>query len=227
MSAERIIVLVIGIIVLLLGIILVFFGGALLVVNNTLKDSEGFLNTKTIQIESDSYAVTTLPADIDLRAAWIWDWSDLAAFRVEGSSDNPSMQLFIGIAEEMYVKDYLHGVEHDEITDLKIFPYELEYTRHGGASIPQSPATKNFWNKSSHGAGAQIIEWELETGSWVLVLMNDDGSIGIDADVIFGAKVPILFTLGVGFLAGGIVILAIGGLLIYLAVRRPRSTTQQ
>jgi len=227
MSTERIIVLVIGIIVLILSIVLMFLGGAMLVANNTLKDSEGYLNTKTIQIESDSYAVTTLPAEIDLRAVWIWDWSDLAAFRVEGSSDNPSKQLFIGIAEEMYVKDYLNGVHYDEITDFRIFPYELEYTGHAGDSIPEAPATKNFWEESSYGTGAQIVEWELETGSWVLVLMNKDGSIGVDADVVFGAKVPILFTLGVGFLVGGIVVMVIGGLLIYLAVRRPRGTTQQ
>jgi len=221
-SAERIIVLIIGIIVLLAALVLMFSGGALLVANSVLKDSEGFITTRTIQIESDSYAVTTMPADVDLRGAWIWDWSDLVAFKIEGSNNDPSRGTFMGIAQESDVNSYLRDVDYDEITEFTIFPYEVAYTGHPGDSAPTAPTSQGFWDESAHGSGTLSIQWELKTGSWVLVLMNDDGSMGIDFDIVLGAKVPIMFAVGVGFVVGGIVVLAVGVLLIYLAVRKPR-----
>jgi len=51
--------------------------------------------------------------------------------------------------------------------------------------------------------------------------MNEDASRGVDFNVVVGAKVPFVFAVGVGLLGGGVVGLVIGGLMIYLAVRRP------
>ena len=65
MSAGKIILLVFGIIGLLISIVFLVGGGILLWAQNTIKDTEGFYNTKTIQIEKDSYAIVTGPANID------------------------------------------------------------------------------------------------------------------------------------------------------------------
>ncbi|GAG67549.1 unnamed protein product, partial [marine sediment metagenome] len=81
---------------------------------------------------------------------------------------------------------------------------------------------QTFWTASAHGAGTQTLEWGIEPGSYSFVLMNDDGSRGLNLSTLVGVKVPpILWGVSVGLLVGGIVVLVIAALMIYLAVRRP------
>ncbi len=64
------------------------------------------------------------------------------------------------------------------------------------------------------------MEWETEVGRHSIVLMNDDGSAGVDLSVIYKVNVPSLFGLSLGFVIGGTVVLVIGSLMVYFAVRR-------
>jgi uncharacterized membrane protein len=146
---------------------------------------------------------------------------------VEGSNNDPSNQIFIGVATESDIDAYLGGVEHDEMTNLNIYPYSVDYKNHPGSIVPGAPTSKTFWTESTYGAGTQILEWELESGSHVLVLMNDDGSAGIDMDIVLGAKVPLLLGIGVGLLVGGFVALSISILMIYFVVRRRETITTE
>jgi len=220
MSVGKIVLLVFGVIVLLVSLGLMAGGGTLIWADTTIKDSEGFYTTKTVQLDRDSYAIVTPSADIDLRAAWVWDWGNLVTFKVEGSNNDPSKQIFMGVAEESDVQVYLSGVEYDEITQFRIHPYRVDYRNHPGTSEPTAPTSQTFWTASAHGTGIQTLKWELETGSYVLVLMNNDGSAGVDLNTVVGAKVPRILGVGVGLLVGGIVVLVIGGVMVYLAVRR-------
>ena len=226
MSTGKIILLVCGVFVLLASFGLLAGGGALIWVDNTLKDSQGFYTTETIQLEKDSYALVTTAADIDLRAAWLWDWGNLATFKVEGSNNDSSKQIFMGVAEEADIQAYLSGVEYDEITRFRIHPTRVNYRNHPGTSEPAAPASQTFWTASAHGAGTQTLEWELETGSYSLVLMNADGSAGVDLSTVLGAKVPLLFGVSVGLLVGGVVVLIGGAFMVYIAVRRSQIITQ-
>jgi hypothetical protein len=72
---------------------------------------------------------------------------------------------------------------------------------------------------SVHGSGPQTLDWEAEGGEWSVVVMNADGSAGVDAELSFGAHVPHLTWIGIGAgIAGGLlVVLAVG--LIYLGAR--------
>jgi len=223
-SAGRIILLIFGVLILLAAVGLLFGGGAIMWANSALTDSEGFYTTGTVDLDRDSHAIVTTPVNMDVRAAWLWGWGNLATIKVEGSNDNPSKQIFIGIAEESHLNAYLSDVEYDEITEFDIDPFEVTYVHHPGASEPAAPTSETFWEQSAHGAGVQTLEWELEAGSFSIVLMNDDGSAGIDLSIVFGAKVPLLFQVGVGLLVGGVVALAIGTVMVYFAARRPRTS---
>jgi len=231
MSAGKIILLVLGIIGLLVSISLLVGGGTLLWADKTIKDSEGFYTTRTIRIEKDSHAIVTGPADIDIDVAWDWGWGwdlgDLVTFKVEGSGNDPSNQIFIGVARESDIDTYLSGVEYDEVTRLHIYPYRVDYQNHPGSIVPEAPTSQTFWTESAYGSGTQALEWELESGSHSLVIMNDDGSAGVDMDIVLGAKVPLLFGVGVGLLVVGIVGLFISMWVIYLAVRRRDSVPAQ
>jgi hypothetical protein len=219
-SAGRIVLLVFGAIFLLTAIAMLFGGGALVWADQTFKDSEGFLTTNTITLESGSYAITTHPADIDFR--WgRWGWTHSATVKVAGSNNNYAKQIFIGIADEADVRDYLSGVDYDEIREFRIHPYETSYTDHPGSAVPEAPTAQSFWEASTYGSGTQTLEWELQKGTWVLVLMNADGSAGIDLSGVVGVKASWIFGVGLGLLIGGIVLLVVAVVMIVLASRRP------
>ena len=59
----------------------------------------------------------------------------------------------------------------------------------------------------------------LEGGDWALVLMNADGSPGVQADLSTGAKAPFLAPLGWGAIGGGVLLLISAGVLALFGMR--------
>jgi len=228
MSAGRVLLLVFGAILVLIAVGLLAGGGALLWAEGALKDDEGFYTTRAVRLARDSYAIVSEPAEIELGPTWILDWSRLVTVKVEATSSEPSKGLFIGIAETEAASAYLRGVKHDEIVELDIWKRRVEYLHHPGGPPPAAPASQTFWVASAHGLGTQTLKWDLEPGNWVLVLMNEDGSRGVDVAASLGVKVPLMPGIAIGLLVGGIVVLLAGGFMIFMAVRRPcRPEAQQ
>jgi hypothetical protein len=64
------------------------------------------------------------------------------------------------------------------------------------------------------------LDWSLETGNWSVVVMNADASAGIDATLVFGAKISNLILLAWIGLALGVLFVAGGGYLLYRGFRR-------
>ena len=225
MSVVKIILLVFGVIIVVVSVGMLFGGGTLLWLERTHTDGEGFIVSDTIHIERDySYAVVTGPIDIDEVALDVLDWMGLAtAFAVEGSN-NSEKDIFIGVAEESDVEGYLSDVEYDEMSfgDIHWLSFDaVDYTNHPGSSEPAAPASEEFWKGLVRGGGTQTLEWETEVGSHSIVLMNDDGSAGVDLDAVFKVKVPEeLLAISVGLLFGGIAGLLLGAFMIVWAVHR-------
>ena len=231
MGGGKIVLLVFGVIVLLLSFSLLAGGGALIWADAAHVDDEGFINSDPIQIERDSCAVVTGPIDIDEAALEVLDWMGvITVFEVEGRSNDSSKGIFIGVADESDVEAYLSNVAYDEITSIdfgwQLSIDDINYTKHPGNSIPVAPTSETFWTESSHGAGTETMAWETEAGRHSLVLMNDDGSAGVDLSVIYKVKIPSLVGWSVGLLVGGIVVLIAGAFMVYIAVRRPKIITQ-
>ena len=220
MSAGKIVLLVFGIFVVVVAIGLIATGGAVLWANGVLADGEGYLTTKTIRIDKGSYAVVSEPTDIEVGSWWVWDWGDLATFKIEGSNDDSSKNIFMGLADESDSNSYLIDVNHDEVIDIDINPDRLDFRNRPGNSEPAIPTTQDFWLESVNGPGTQTLEWDMQAGTWSLILMNEDGSAGVDLSVLLGVKIPWLFGTGLGLLIGGIVALPLGTLMIILAARR-------
>jgi len=228
MSAGRIVLLVFGIIFLVAAVFLLFGGGGLVWANAALTDSDGFFTADSTRLESDSYAIATQPADIDWdadpRMGWCCDPGDLFTLKVEVESRKASDGIFIGIGPESDVADYLDDVEYDEITEWRSDSsgVDVEYRRHFGDSQPTAPTTQTFWEVSSYGTGTQTLKWEPEEGSWVLVVMNQDGSYGIDISGTVGARISWVFWVGIGMLIASAVALTAGIVMVYFAARKPR-----
>jgi hypothetical protein len=108
------------------------------------------------------------------------------------------------------------------VTDVDYSPFRASYRDHGGDRRPALPAEQGFWAASAHGAGRQTVTWDLEDGDWSIVVMNADGSRGVDTDISAAAEVPFLATLGWLSLGGALLLLIGAGTLLVLGVRTPR-----
>jgi hypothetical protein len=85
------------------------------------------------------------------------------------------------------------------------------------------PAAQDIWVAQTSGSGTQTLEWTPADGSWTVVVMRADGSADVAATISVGATVPGLTAVAAGLLAGGVLVLGIGALLIALALRRARA----
>ena len=218
MSGGKIFAVAISVIVLLIGLGLIAGGGALLWSNTFLRDSEGYYSTRTINIERDSYGVTTYPARIEYGPAWLFDWPQLVKVKLEATSNTDS-GVFVGVAEEGYLFNYLDGVAYDEISDLDINrpfrPPRIHYRDFPGGPLESPPGEEGFWAASVSGKGTQVLTWGVEEGRYSLVLMNQDGSRGIDIDGTIGVKVPLIGGIGIGLFIAGLVLVLFSFLLVF------------
>jgi len=151
---------------------------------------------------------------------WMWWRGDLATIKVEVATTVPSKQVFVGVGNRSEVQSYLAGVAHDEIVELDFRPQRIVYRSIPGAAVPEPPGIQRFWQASAQGIGIQVLRWNVESGDWVLVVMNADGSRGISLTGTAGARVPWLRGVGIGLLVGGAILLFLGIALVYLAIRR-------
>jgi hypothetical protein len=218
-GAKRVPLLVFGSIGVLVGLALLA-GGAAAVWGLSQRDGSGYFSTGTHGLSTTSYAFASDTLDMGPDAPG-WFGENFATVRIQASSRQP---VFIGIARADDVKRYLAQVPHTEVTDVDTDPFRVTSHPIEGRTKPAPPARQGFWRVQASGLGTQTIRWPLEKGTWSAVAMNADGSRGVAVAVRLGARVPALRWVAIGLLAGGGLVLLLGGVLIYLGARKPRPT---
>jgi hypothetical protein len=63
------------------------------------------------------------------------------------------------------------------------------------------------------------VDWEPEDGDWRVVVMNNDSSRGVDADMSIGAELDTVLWIGIGLLVLGGLFAIAASLAITAAVR--------
>ena len=205
------------------GAILVLAAGAALLWGDAQKDDRGYLATGSEQFATSTHALVSEDLDVDLDGAgWIMDRDDYGNVRLEVSSrtDEP---IFVGIAPTRDVSAYLGQTSHASVTDVSYSPFRASYSDQAGERKPAPPADQRFWTASAHGTGPQTVTWDVDDGNWSIVVMNADGSRGVDAGVSAGAKVPFLTALAWITVSAGLVLLLIAAVLVFLGLRTPGS----
>jgi len=221
-NGSRIALAITGTIASLIAVALVA-GGGLALWGNSLKDDDGYLRTDTERFTADTRALATENIDVDLGDAdFIAESDDLGRIEVTAQSrdDKP---VFVGIARTSDVERYLGGVPHTTVNDIDVAPFRADYERHSGHRHPVSPEHAGIWVASSQGTGKQSIDWEIDDGDYSVIVMNADGSLGVDADISAGADLPYLDELGWSAIGSGAFALILGIGLIVLAARRTRT----
>jgi hypothetical protein len=218
-SAARTASVVAGAIAAFVAAGLLIAGGVVLWVNGK-KDHAGYVSTKSERFSSGAYAIATNNLDADIDAPhWIVspDHYGKIRLRVTPRAGKP---VFVGIAPTRAVERYLDATAHDQLTDVSYPHFRASYDYYSGGRRPAPPAAQRFWVASAHGAGRQTVTWNVRRGSWSIVLMNADGSRGVDAGVSAGARLPFLAALGWGSLGGGVLMVAIAAGLMVAGLRR-------
>ncbi len=177
-----------------------------------------------MDIERDSYAVITSPADINFGPDWYPDWGNIVTIKVEVTNNHPDKGVSMGIARDQDMTAYLEGVAYDEIGEFHIHhPFSeprISYRRHPGSLEPASPTSQTFWTTSAYGEETQTLKWGLEEGRYSIVLMNQDGSSSLNISGSIGVKIPMLSGLSIGLLIGGFLLVIMAFLIIYFTVTR-------
>ena len=214
----RILMGLIGIAGLVVATSLLFGGGSLLLLDATLTDEGGFINSVPFDVEVDGYAVVAGPAEIELTPDVPVDLGEIATLRIRAIHEDPTRGIFVGIANAADNDMYLGGVPHAIVEDLNDESFSLTYRVDASGEVPGSPSEQPFWISSTHGPGLQALEWEIETGDVSFVVMNTDAADGISFEAVVGARIPLIRPVGTGLLIGGGVALAVGTILLALAL---------
>jgi hypothetical protein len=217
-SPGRILAIVAGATAALLATGMLAAGGLLLWADGK-KDDAGYLSTASKPFSTSTYAIATDSLDIDSGASSVITSQDeygKVRLKVTPHGDAP---VFVGIAPTDAVSSYLDRSAHATLTDIDVDPFRATYQPHGGAAQPAPPTGQHIWAASTHGTGRQTLTWDVKHGNWSIVVMNADGSAGVDVGVSAGANVPVLDWIGWVALGGGLVLLIAAGGLMFVGLR--------
>jgi hypothetical protein len=211
---------VLGIFLALAGVASVTSGGFVLGLYRHPSASSGFFTTADQAVGSNGFALTVPDINEQLAGRWErWLLSKAGAtVRVTGASRLPA-PIFIGVAPTARVSEYLSGVPRDRIIGIDLAGGSVQYDPVSGGVLPSPPTEQSFWLAEVSGTGSRTLEWALREGDWAVVIMNQDASAPVAADVRLGARFGIIFPLIAGLMGAGVALLAVGATLVVLGAR--------
>jgi len=210
-GGGQVALVVVGSIVALLATGVLASGGVGLVFDQTQRDEQGFLMSSSERYSTGTYALVSEQVDL-YGPGWVPNGL-LGTVKLSSDSARP---VFVGIGPASEVERYLANVPRVELRDLG----DVTRSRLGGTAAPARPEAQPFWVARTMGSGEQAVRWKARDGDWRAIVMAADGGRGVDAELSVGATFPDLDWLSGGLLAGGAVLLLVGGTLIYLGARR-------
>jgi Domain of unknown function (DUF4389) len=214
-TAGKVALIVVGVIAGLFAFAFLVGGCALVAVDQTQRDDDGYLMSPSVEFQTATYAIVSESAELDTDGAeWALD-TFLGTVRIRSESVRP---VFVGIGPAPEVNGYLASIEHDEVTDFG--DRHPNYVQHPGRAPSAPPAAQPFWVASASGAGEQTVDWEPQDGDWRAVVMNADASRGVASDMSIGAELDQVLWIGIGLLGAGVLFAAGSALAITAAVRR-------
>jgi hypothetical protein len=215
-TAGKVVLIVFGVLAGILAFGFLAGGCALVAVDRTQRDDDGYLMSPRRELTTSTYAIVSESAELDTGGAeWALD-TFLGTVRIRSDSARP---VFVGIGRSTDVDSYLRGVERDEVDDLDNGG-DPEYTGRPGGTPSGPPGDETFWVASTSGSGEQTVEWNAEEGIWRVVLMNADASRGVTSDMSIGAELDSVLWIGLGLVGLGLLFAVGTALAVTGAVRR-------
>ena len=183
-------------------------------------DVDGFISAGPVRVRTDAAAV--VGEDIDLfldepvRGSAFLGLENIET-RLAVNSRNDK-RLFVGIGPARDVDHFLAGASYS-VVEIDSTGDHVVLDDFAGSSSVERPADQDFWVASTLD---DVLNWDLESGLWTFVVMNQDGTAGIDTSITAAARVPFLRPIGAAILVAGLLGLVAGGALVYFGVRSDR-----
>ena len=140
---------------------------------HTQRDDAGYFSTGTVRLESTTAALRS--EEIDLGSdenpdRWPFRDGDLATVRVRAQAP-AGAEVFVGIGHTSAVDEYIDGVAHDEVVDIRWSNDRVHYRRIRGDRVPlPPPGEQRIWAATAEGPGLQSVTWDVEGGNWSIVV---------------------------------------------------------
>lgn len=209
-TAGRVITVVIGSLLAVISLGLLGGGGTLLWADQALRH-DGYLTTGTATYSTSGYALASERVNL----GWGWLLTGLIGDVRLQVTAGPARSVFVAIGPADRVAAYLAGAAYTTVTGAG--PDDLVSQQ--GTVRPAPPQTAGVWVSQVAGTGTQTLRWTAQTGDWMAVAMNPDGSAGLTVRADAGVSAPWLFQLAVESIVGGIAVGALSAALIVVPVR--------
>jgi hypothetical protein len=217
-GAARTIAVIAGAIAAFVAVGLLIAGGVVLWANNK-KDDDGYISTSSERFSTSANAIATDNLDVKIDApGWIISPDHYGKVRLQ-VKPRTGKPVFVGIAPTRAVAAYLGRTAHETVTDLSYQPFRASYRYQAGDRSPGLPDDQRFWVASAQGTGRQTVTWDVRRGDWSIVVMNADGSPGVDTGVSAGARLPFLAAVGWSTVGGGALLVVVAGGLMFAGLR--------
>jgi hypothetical protein len=167
------------------------------------------VDTGEQRLTSKGLAVMTAPELLDRHGPTL---------HVTASSAKP---VFVGIGPDLDVSSYLGSSQYTRVVRLNLPPKFDTQELNGGLTPLTPPAELDWWTVKASGAGKQSISWPIADGSYDVVAMNADGTPNAAIGLTLGVELAGLFGTCLLILGAGVVLLAIGLLLMFYRRRPP------
>ena len=165
---HQVVLLVLGVLLSVFGLVVTgaaaSLGAAVL-----MQRGGGFIESPSERYAVETYAITSQELDVVLdRGMPSAGRGPLASFVLRATSATPGQNIFVGIGPQTDVTEYLTGVEHSEVTDIRFNPFDVRYRTVPGSAEPALPADQDFWVVSAQGPGTQQVTSDLRSGNWAV-----------------------------------------------------------
>ncbi|TDD61891.1 hypothetical protein E1263_05750 [Kribbella antibiotica] len=199
----RVVRVSVGVLLTLVGLVLAVGGGiaAFFVIgpDDTVQSGDQHLVSKGL-------AIASTPELLELNGPIL---------HVDARSAN-GKPVFVGVGRDFDVASYLKDVAHTQLVQLT-YPIALNTQESKGAADPlTAPGSLDWWVAKGTGS----LTWPIADGPYDVVIMNADGKTPPDLQVRLGIEVPNAFLIALAVFVGGLLILALGIVLIVVR-RRP------
>jgi hypothetical protein len=212
--AGRVVALVAGVLLLLVGVGAGIGGFAALAIDSN-RAADGYVTSRSLDLSSPTAAITA--EDIRLHLGDLWDrnLSDLGGVRITATRTSGT-PLFLGVAAQSDVDRWLAGTAHDQLTAVTAGRH-ARYDRAAGSMTDiVAPDQQTFWLAKASGTGTVVMNWKATNGDFAIVMVNADGTRGVNGVVKVATQVPDLTPLAIGLLIGSGLLILLAVALIYL-----------
>lgn len=182
------------------SVVVVVFGVGSVLTGAGVAQGDDYFTTSFAPLRSDSAALVTREIDVEGRRPTDPqnDPGDLARVRIQVRNVDRDTPVFVGIAKRADVERFLRGTTYDEMASFRLDPLRVEWRRHVGRVEGPAPREHSLWAARSEpsGSGTAEVQWDKTSGEWMAVVMNADGSPGLDVRANVGLRFGFLLPLG-------------------------------